>query len=81
MRGVLHRGCNSGLGKIENFRRLYGLTDIRRLTAFLNGVVPYLYRKETDDTPFYPTHRTADQKRELRNKRARAATAARKKAA
>ena len=78
MRGVLHRGCNSGLGKVENFRRLYGLTDIRRLTSFLHGIVPYLYRKVSDDSPFYPTYRTADQKRDLRNKRARVARAARK---
>lgn len=77
MRGVLHRGCNSMLGKVENHRRIAKLTDIRALAAFAKGLVPYLYKKVSDDQPFYPTHRTADQKRELRNKRARAARASR----
>lgn len=78
MRGVLHRGCNSALGKIENHRRIAGLTDIRRLTAFLHGVVPYVYQKVPESAPLYHTYRSADEKRELRNKRARAATAARR---
>lgn len=81
LRGVLHRGCNAMLGHIENNRPRHRLTGIARLTKFLTRVVPYLYAKRGDDTPLYPTHRTADQKRELRNKRARAARAAIKKGA
>jgi len=81
MRGVLHRGCNAMLGHIENNRPRHKLTSIPRLTRFLAGVVGYLYRKRSDDTPLYPTHKTPDQKRELRNKRARRARAAIKKGA
>lgn len=81
IRGVLHRGCNAMLGHIENNRPRHRLTGIPRLTKFLSGVVPYLYRKRPDDTPLYPTHRTADEKRERRNKRARTARAAIKKGA
>lgn len=79
MRGVLHRSCNSMLGKLENNRARYGLKDIVQFTRFLAGVVQYLYTKRPDDTPYYPTHRTPDQKRELRNARARRARAALKK--
>lgn len=81
MRGVLHRGCNSMLGVIENNRPRYMLTSIVRLTKFLAGVVQYLYTKRPDDTPLYPSHRTADEKRDLRNLRARRARAAMKKGA
>lgn len=68
------------LGKVENHRRIAALSDIGRLSAFSKGLVPYLYKKLPDDTPLYPTHRTADQKRVLRNKRATAARRARKSA-
>lgn len=79
IRGVLHRGCNAMLGHIENNRPRHKLTSIVRLTKFLAGLVAYLYRKRPDDTPLYPSHRTADEKRDLRNKRARTARAAIKK--
>lgn len=79
MRGVLHRGCNAMLGHLENNRPRHKLTSIVRFTRFLSNVVPYLSAKRPDDTPLYPSHRTPDQKRELRNKRARAARAARTK--
>ena len=76
LRGVLCRGCNSAAGVIENFRGRYGLKPIEEFSAFLRKLVPYLY-KDHGDT-MYPSHRTQDEKRELRNKRARAARAARK---
>lgn len=66
------------LGKIENHRRIAKLTDIVRLAAFAKGVVQYLHKRVPDDAPAYPTHRTADEKRLLRNKRARIATKKRK---
>lgn len=81
MRGVLHRSCNSLLGKLENNRARYGLRDAVHFTKFLHGVVPYLARRPGDDTPLYPTHRSADEKRDLRNLRARRARAALKKGA
>lgn len=80
IRGVLHRGCNAMLGHIENNRARHRLTDVVRLTRFLSRLVEYVYRKRPD-APLYPSHRTADEKRELRNKRARRARAALKKGA
>lgn len=80
MRGVLHRSCNSMLGKIENARARYGMKGDTHLHRFLRGILPYLAAAaRADDAPYYPTYRTADEKRELRNKRARAARAAMKK--
>src|SRR5574337_656301 len=43
-RGVLHRGCNSMLGKIENHRRIAKLMTAEDLARFLRGVVQYLYK-------------------------------------
>lgn len=65
------------LGHIENNRARHRLMSIPRLTRMLRGVVPYIYEKRSE-MPRYPTHRTEEQKRELRNKRARAATKARR---
>lgn len=79
MRGVIHRACNSLLGVLENNRVRYGMRGEVQFTKFLHGVIPYLARKRPDDTPLYPSHRTADEKRELRNKRARRARASIKK--
>lgn len=76
VRGALHRGCNSMLGHIENNGPRYFLTDIRRLSKFLARVIPYQHKAHGD--VFYPTHRTVDEKRVLRNKRAAVARKARK---
>lgn len=81
IRGILHRGCNAMLGHIENNRPRHKLTSIPRLAKFLGNVVAYVYRKLPDDTPLYPSHRSADEKRDLRNKRARRARAALKQGA
>lgn len=80
MRGVLHRSCNSMLGKLENARARYGMKAELHFHRFLRGVTAYLAAAaRADDAPYYPTYKTADEKRELRNKRARAARAAMKK--
>lgn len=76
VRGVLHRGCNAMLGHIENNGPRYFLRGTR-LAKWARNLIPYM-TKPRDDALFYPTHRTADEKRELRNKRARIARAARK---
>lgn len=78
MRGVLHRSCNSLLGVLENNRVRYGMRNEVQFTKFLHGVVPYIARKRPDNTPYYPSHRTADEKRVLRNTRARRARASMK---
>lgn len=75
IRGVLHRGCNAMLGVIENGRARYQLRDLPRLLRMLKAIPEYISRRR-DDAPLYPSYRTEDQKRDLRNKRARAARAA-----
>lgn len=77
IRGVLHRGCNAMLGHIENNRARNGLGTDLALAAFLAGVMQYLLKRR-DVKVYYPTYKTADEKREIRNKRARAARAAKK---
>ena len=71
MRGVLHRGCNSLLGKIENNWRRMGVPD---LPMFLLGSWRYLNDTEyygVRGSPFHPSYRTAEEKRLRRNKKAR----------
>lgn len=75
-RGVLHRGCNSMLGKIENHMRIAKLTSALALTQFLHGVVPYMHSDGLG--VLYPTHRTEEDKRLRANKLARARRAAKK---
>jgi hypothetical protein len=65
-RGVLHRGVNSMLGKIENHRKLAQLTNDADLHRVLVGVVKYLSQARLGVR--YPTHRDADEKRVRRNK-------------
>lgn len=73
VRGVLHRGCNALLGKIENNHKRMGVPS---LDSFLGGCADYirdgLLPICKDGQPVYhPSHRTPDEKRLLRNKRAR----------
>ena len=73
VRGVLHRGANSLLGKIENNYRRYGLS-----LPMLRAMAPASAANIENDysaNVYYPTHRTEDEKRALRNKRARDARA------
>ena len=76
VRGVLHRGVNSLLGKIENNHKRYGVS-LPMLRAMAPAVAAYI-EKDYSANVFYPTHRTEDEKRELRNKRARDARAKKK---
>lgn len=78
VRGVLHRGCNAMLGHIENNRPRHALNG-GRLRRFLLAVFEYIHADHTDK-PLHPTHKTADEKRILKNKRARAARAKKEKA-
>lgn len=76
VRGVLHRCCNSLLGKIENNAPRYG---VRNIPAFVNGVAGYLQAHLTNITGYlHPSHKTDEEKRLLRNKRARVARAKKK---
>lgn len=57
------------LGKVENAMVRYKLTNLEQLNNFLTNIVSYI---QSDGLGIlHHTHRTADEKRELRNKRAR----------
>lgn len=68
IRGVLHRGCNSLLGKVENNHKRYGVSN---LTAFLLGVTPYLHSSKLKYNLLHPSFKTEEEKRLARNAAAR----------
>lgn len=78
IRAVLHRSCNALLGKVENNYKRYGIKDMGQLMRMLSNVASYLSTYAPHliaDLPLHPTHKTEDEKRLLRNKRARQARA------
>lgn len=76
IRGVLHMGCNSLLGKVENNAPRYGVSDV---AAFTNGIAAYLRKHMTNITGYlHPTHRTEEEKRIRRNTKARTSRAKKK---
>ena len=77
IRGIIHRGCNSMLGKFENHMRIAKLTTVQSAHAWATGLVPYLHRREYTGA-IYPTHKTAEEKRLARNTKARKTRAAKK---
>lgn len=77
VRGVLCRGCNALLGKLENNRKRYGLGNITRFFRFCNRVSQYLTHHSMGSL-IHPTHKTEDEKRLARNKAARTRRAAQK---
>lgn len=75
-RAVLHRGCNAMLGHIENNAPRNHLTDPVKMARFLGAITSYkaCYLPHlVGALPLHPTHRTDEEKRLLRNKRARIA--------
>lgn len=79
LRGVLHSGCNSLLGKLENNYKRYGVPDLR---LFLAGAPQYLTkgsRIPLDQRVLHPTFKTDEEKRQARNEAARERRAAKKK--
>ncbi|AMM44719.1 endonuclease [Xanthomonas phage f30-Xaj] len=69
VRGVLHRGCNALLGRVENNAPRYGVRDV---FAFASGIATYLRQHMTNITGYlHPTHKTEDEKRIARNAKAR----------
>lgn len=80
VRGVLCSGCNAMLGKLENNRGRYGLSDFGKFTQFLGRVAGYLHQHSTGPTNLlHPTYKTADEKRLARNAKARKTRAAKGK--
>ena len=75
-RGVLHRGINSLLGKIENNHKRYGVS-LPMLRAIAPAVAEYITRDYSANV-YYPTHRTEDEKRVARNLKARKLRASKK---
>lgn len=67
IRDVLHAGCNRALGKLE--RALQMTPDP---IEFLNNVGAYIIQHTSTPSGLYhPTWKTEEEKKELRNKRAR----------
>jgi hypothetical protein len=66
IRRVIHRFCNTFLGKIENNVSRNRIT-LQQLTAILKN-----YQRYVDDVQpeLHPTHRTPEQKSALRRRRA-----------
>lgn len=78
IRGAVHRGCNSLLGKLENNAPRFGVNE-QMLAAFLHGAAGYLQRNTTCHTGLiHPLHKDENEKREIRNKKARIKRAASK---
>lgn len=76
VRAVLHRGCNSLLGKVENNAARYG---VKNIPAFGHGLARYVQDFATDRTGLiHPKHKTPDEKRIARNAKARKARANKK---
>lgn len=80
IRGVLHRSCNAAEGKIANAAARWGAKSSKYedIIEYLLKVVQYL--KQPGTGMMYPMHKTADEKRDARNKQARERRAAAKAA-
>jgi hypothetical protein len=68
IRQVLHRGCNSLLGKIENSMPR-SRVDIRRLEGIAHNLISYLTTTHTDI--LHPSYKTSEQRKDLAKKRAK----------
>lgn len=82
IRGTLHRSCNALLGKVENNYARMGIKSDTQLARMLASVVPYINKYKGPAglrQPIHPTFKTPDEKREARNKKARATRAAKAK--
>lgn len=80
VRGVLCRGCNGSEGKIKNAFMRYGGSLRTDLVEFLRNLADYLQQyREKPNAFLYHLHRDEDEKRVLRNTRARKKRALAKK--
>lgn len=70
IRAALCRGCNGAEGKIKNLAVRFGKTA--DFIVFVKRLVEYwLHHKEPKTSWIHPTHKTDDEKRLARNKKAR----------
>lgn len=80
VRAVLHRSCNSLLGKCENNAPRYGM-KFEQLVAFLAGAAKYIVTHQENVTGLiHPSHFTAEEKVERRKAKAKRTRAKVKKA-
>ena len=75
IRGLLHRSCNAAEGKISNAAARWGAKS-----ASYADIIPYLknlvaYLEKPPKNLIYPMHKTPDEKRDLKNAKAREARA------
>ena len=79
LRGVLCNNCNGMEGKIKN-RVDRARKELSRI-EWLENLLSYWKQHKTPQSPYiYPTHKTEDEKRIARNKKARQKRAAQKAA-
>lgn len=78
IRGILHRSCNAAEGKISNAAARWGCKSgaYPAIIAYLEATAEYLRRDPS--IYIYPMHKTADEKRDDKNKKLREARAAAK---
>lgn len=78
IRGILHRSCNSGLGKLDNAvgRWISKSMKYSDIVPMLKNIVEYYEREETKY--IYYNHLTEDEKRIQRNTKERKRRAERK---
>ena len=78
IRGVLHRSCNAAEGKISNAAARWGAksSSYVDIIPYLESLVQYL--KQPGTGMMYAMHKTADEKKDDRNRKVREARAAAK---
>lgn len=78
IRGILHRSCNAAEGKISNAAARWGAKSSKYedIIPYLESLVQYLKKPATNF--IYPMHKTPDEKKDERNRKAREARAAAK---
>lgn len=62
IRGVLHRGCNALLGKLEN-NMARNRVDMGRLSKFAEFLIKYLVADPKSEL-LHPTHKTKEERNE-----------------
>ena len=67
IRGVLHRGCNALLGKIEN-NMPRSRVDLGRLANISKNLIKYLTADPASEF-LHPTHKTPEEKKDAARKR------------
>lgn len=81
IRAILHRSCNSALGKVDNAAGRWGAKSMKYadIIPYLRRIVAYYEHCEQNPTGLiYPDHRSDEEKLELAKKRRREADARRR---